>query len=143
MRNLAHEIATDILPLETVLKNYGISEKQFADLTNHNGFQRYLQDAVESWQSAGNTTARTQLKIAAGIEDSLPNMIMKLHDENWPASARVELFKTLLRASGMAQPEPEATGGGDKVQININLSRAQEPVTIEHETTKYVGAEDA
>ena len=144
MRKLAHEIATDILPLKTILKTYGISEKQFTELSNHSGFQRYLREAVESWNSADNTAGRTKLKISSGIEDSLPMMFMKLHDENWPASARVELLKTLLRAAGMAQPEGESTGGGDKVQININLSRAQEPVVIEHEMpTKYVGAEDA
>ena len=131
MRTLAREVATDILPLETILETYGISPKQYENISNNRAYKAYLQEAVEAWASAENATGRAKLKLAIAAEESIPEMMTRLHDQQWPAPARVELFKTFLKAAGLASIEGEGGNTSERVQININMSSASEPVTID------------
>lgn len=149
MRSVARELAYDIIPLETILDNHRLTPDDFERISRHQQFQSYLREFVEQWSAADNGAARTRLKITAGIEESLPDMFALLHDNNFAANARVELFKTLLQAGGMRGTANGADGGGnagDRVSITINMGDGRD-VTVQAETQRspidYEGAEDA
>jgi hypothetical protein len=144
LRSIAREIAYDIIPLETILKNHEITNAQFQAIAKQQAFQSLLREYVDSWSGADNTPGRVKLKISTGVEDVLPDMFALLSDTKFSDNARVELFKTLLQAGGMRGTE-KADGGtsAERVQITINMG-ADAPVTVEAVTSgSYIDREGA
>lgn len=145
LQKLAREIAYGVFPLEEILEHHQITPDDFEGIKKLDYFQRVLSEAVESWNSAANTTERTKLKISAAVEEVLPDMVGRLYDTKFGDTARVELFKTLMRSAGMLDREGGAAGTGEKISISINMG-TDKPVTVEAVTPRvidYDGAEDA
>jgi hypothetical protein len=144
LRSIAREIAYDIIPLETILKNHEVTHKQFQEISKQQAFQTMLREYVEVWAGAENTQGRVKMKITSGVEDSLPDMFGLLHDKNFSDNARVELFKTLLQAGGLRGTEKtEGGSSAERVQITINMG-AEAPVTVEAVTSgSYIDREGA
>lgn len=151
LHNLAKEIAYGVFPLEDILKHHKLSVEQFEEVKRIDYFQRILQDAVESWNSATNTSERTKLKISAMVEEVLPDMHARLLDDKTADAPRVELFKTLLRSAGLYSPDQNAGGasGGQRISISINVGD-DKPVSVTKDVTprvieleeSYEGAEE-
>jgi hypothetical protein len=137
---LAREIAMDIQPIETILKQYSIDPQAWEQLQRSGKFVRLLESQVEEWNSALNTHERVRAKSAAMLEEWLPELNNRLHDRDIGLPAKVEAGKMLTKMAGIGEREMGAGGGGERFTITINLGEdhklkfeKQAPVTIEHD----------
>lgn len=142
MHMLAQELAYDIFPLERILESLEISPDDYKTIAESETFKRMLSEKLEVWASATNTKERTKLKVASMVELSLEDMYGFMLSEKTGDTARVELFKTLLRSAGLLGEQAQA-GTGEKISISINMGAAA-PVTVEatRPAIDFEGAED-
>lgn len=131
MLSLIREIAMDIHPIETILKNHSITFKQYENYLKIPRFQQMLAEARAAWGGAANVSERIRLKHLHMVEEGSAEMWRLLHDVHQPLSARVELYKTLMKGAGIGAAESIDTSG--KVNITINLGAAAEPLRISAE----------
>lgn len=118
---LAREIAMDIAPLDTILKQYAITMDAWAILQSNTRFQKYLLSEVEAWNTALNTHERVKLKAAAMLEEWLPELNNRLHDGDEALPAKIEGGKMLTRIAGMGENSVGGSGGGERFTVTINL----------------------
>lgn len=137
---LAREIAMDIQPIETILKQYSITDQAWEQLQRNGRFTRLLESQVEEWNSALNTHERVRAKSAAMLEEWLPELNNRLHDRDIGLPAKVEAGKMLTKMAGIGEREVGAGGAGERFTITINLGEdhklsfeKQVPATIEHD----------
>jgi hypothetical protein len=143
---LAREIAMDILPIETILKQYDISDETWSKLQLNTKFMTLLGSEVESWSSALNTYERVKVKSAAMLEEWLPTLHVRMVDDTEALPAVIEAGKMLAKIAGLGGEKD--TGGvvGERFVINISMGPKADPlefakevtsrVTIEHEPQK-------
>lgn len=117
---LARELAMDIIPVETILKAHSITAKDLENYLKHPRFRAMYEEAKIAWSSATNTAERIKLKQLAVVEEAIPEMWRFLHDTQQAGSARVELYKTMMKGAGVGLVDA-VTDVGNKVQITINL----------------------
>ena len=136
---LAREIAMDIHPIETILKQYSIEPHTWAELQRNGRFIRLLEGQVEEWNSAMNTHERVRAKSAAMLEEWLPELNNRMHDREIALPAKVEGGKMLAKMAGIGEREASAAGGGERFTITINLGEDHKlkfektaALTIEH-----------
>lgn len=136
---LAREIAMDIQPIETILKQYSIDPQRWEELQRNGKFIRLLESQVEEWNSALNTHERVRAKSAAMLEEWLPELNNRLHDRDIGLPAKVEAGKMLTKMAGIGEREMNAGAGGERFTITINLGEDHKlsfeksaPLTIEH-----------
>jgi hypothetical protein len=143
LQMLAQELAYDIFPLERILESLEISQDDYKTIAESETFKRMLAEKLEVWASATNTKERTKLKVASMVEMSLEDMYGFMLSEKTGDTARVELFKTLLRSAGLLGEQAQA-GAGEKISISINMG-ASAPVTVEavRPSIDYSEVEDA
>ncbi|TXH19342.1 MAG: hypothetical protein E6R03_00615 [Hyphomicrobiaceae bacterium] len=132
---LAREIAMDILPLETILKNHAISNDRWEELQRNGKFKFLLESECEAWNTALNTHERVKLKAAAMIEEWLPELNNRLHDHDEALPAKIEGAKMLTRVAGMGLPGQVEGGTPERFTVTINLGPQVAPVTIEKDVT--------
>jgi hypothetical protein len=118
---LAREIAMDIQPIETILKQYSISPQRWEELQRNGKFVRLLESQVEEWNSALNTHERVRAKSAAMLEEWLPELNNRLHDRDIALPAKIEAGKMLTKMAGIGEREMGAGGGGERFTVTINL----------------------
>lgn len=137
---LAREIAMDINPIQTILKQYSIDPETWAKLQSNARFQSVLASEVEVWQSALNTHERVKAKAAAMIEEWLPELNNRLHDQEEALPAKIEAGKMLTKIAGMdnTRGDVAGAGGGERFTVTINLGADTKPITIEKETQKVI-----
>ena len=143
---LAREIAMDILPLETILKQYDISDETWSKLQLNTKFRVLLGSEVESWSSALNTYERVKVKSASMLEEWLPTLHSRMSDDTEPLPAVIEAGKMLAKIAGLGSEKDIGAGIGERFVINISMGPAAQPlefakevtskVTIEHEPQK-------
>jgi hypothetical protein len=122
---LAREIAMDIHPLETILKNHEITQGRWQEIRNNARFIHLLQSQVEEWNGALNTAERVRIKALSCIEEALPEFFARMHapDENLPAKVRaLEVFGQL---AGIGKSAQVSGNGGEKFSVTINLGQDQ------------------
>lgn len=124
LRDLASEVACDSFELEDVLKAHNLNYDEFKEIERQPRFQMYLREAIARWNSTANTQERTQIKAALAVETVLPNMVASVTNQKEPLSARVELFKALMRAGAIGEKDKSKPGEGEKVSIVINLGES-------------------
>jgi hypothetical protein len=134
---LAREIAMDIHPLETILKQYSVSAEDWVILQENPRFKNLLASEVETWHSAMNTTERVKAKSAALIEEWLPELNNRLHDKEESLNAKIEGGKMLTKLAGM-DGRADVAVGGERFTFTINLGAAAAPITIEKDVTPKV-----
>lgn len=127
--SLARELAMDLRPIETILKDHGITAKDLENYMKRPRFKALVTEAGNAWQAVTNTSERIRLKAQAIVEEGLPEMFKRLHDRGDPLSSKVELLKTLTKMAGVSGVEQEAQLG-NKVSITINMGDAL-PVTAQ------------
>ena len=138
---LAREIAMDIQPLATILKQYAISDETWEELQRSSRFRALLGSEVEAWQTALNTHERVKMKSAAMLEEWLPELNVRLNDHNEALPAVIEAGKMLARIAGLGVPTDVVGNIGERFVINISMGERVEAftkdvtsqVTIEHE----------
>lgn len=132
---LAREIAMDIHPLDTILKQYSISRDTWEILKENGKFKLLLESECEAWNTATNTSERVKLKAAAMLEEWLPELNNRLHDKDEALPAKIEGAKMLTRVAGMGLPGQVEGASPEKFTVTINLGPQVPPVTIEKDVT--------
>jgi hypothetical protein len=141
---LARELAMDIHPLETILKQYSISDQTWAHLQQNSKFQQLLSSQIEEWNGAMNTHERVRAKSAAMLEEWLPELNNRIHDRLEALPAKVEAGKMLTRMAGIGVSAGEGGAGGERFTVTINLGEDHKlkfekqlpPKVIEHEPSE-------
>ena len=140
---LAREIAMDIRPLDEVLEIHKIKPEKWEEIKENRYFQGVLLHEVEAWQSAMNTPERVKLKSLAFVEEALPEFYARAHDPKEPLNAKVEVLKTIAKFGGIGGSNFDASLGGERLSVTINLG-SDHSLTIEKEiTSKVIDHEDA
>jgi hypothetical protein len=121
MRIIAREIALDFHPIENILSTYKITEREWNGLQRNPRFATLLREAVEQWNSALSTKERVELKALGLIEANLETAQEMLVDKSEPASARVEMMKTIARIAKVGEKENMGDSAGQRVNITINM----------------------
>ena len=143
---LAREIAMDILPIETILKQYDISDETWLKLQANTKFRIILSNEVEAWSSALNTFERVKVKSASMLEEWLPTLNSRMHDYSENLPAVIEAGKMLAKIAGLGNEKDSSGVVGERFVINISMGPKADPlefakevtskVTIEHEPQK-------
>ncbi|WP_454627766.1 hypothetical protein [Bradyrhizobium cenepequi] len=127
---LAREIAMDIQPLETILKQYSLDANRWEKLKENGKFQALLFSETEAWNSAQNTHDRVKLKSAAMLEEFLPELNNRLHDGDEALPAKIEGLKVLTKIAGIGE-RAEGAAGGERFTVTINLGEDSKLITID------------
>ena len=133
---LAREIAMDIQPLETILKQHSITDEKWEELQRNGRFQALLGSEVEAWNTALNTHERVKLKAAAMMEEWLPELNNRIHDRDEALPAKIEGGKMLAKIAGMGLPGQAEGVQAERFTVTINLGPQVAPL----EFTKEVNA---
>lgn len=136
---LAREIAMDIRPLADILETHEVDAGQWAVIQNHTVFRNYLRNAIEEWNSAGNTSERVKLKTLAMVEESLPEFYARMHDKDESLQHKTDILKTIAKFAGLEKANVEASAG-EKLSVTINLG-ADHQLRIERDVTPQVTIE--
>jgi hypothetical protein len=128
---LAREIAMDIQDLETILKQYSISDETWASLQRNQHFIRLLSSQVEEWNGALNTHERVRAKSAAMLEEWLPELNNRMHDRDIAFPAKIEAGKMLGRMAGIGVAAGESGPGGERFTVTINLGEDSKLITFD------------
>lgn len=122
MARLARSIAQDMLELHEILKINGVSEDEWYAIEKHPQFQKYLQEAILSWNAAENAPERVKIKAAASIEEWLPEAFSQMHNQEAPLLHRNDLAKLMAKLAGFDKSGVDtAGGGGERFHVTINL----------------------
>lgn len=126
MVRLAREIAMDIHPIETILKQYSISDEAWSQLQRSTRFTTLLSTEVEAWQTALNTHERVKMKSAAMLEEWLPELYRRMHNDDEAMPAVIEAGKMLSRIAGLGLSNELTAAIGERFSITINMGPAIE-----------------
>jgi len=132
---LAREIAMDIQPLETILKQYAITEEAWIELQRSTRFKSLLASEVEAWQTALNTHERVKMKSAAMLEEWLPDLYTRMHDHEEAMPAVIEAGKMLARIAGLGMPTDVVGNIGERFVINISMGPQAAPIEFTKDVT--------
>jgi hypothetical protein len=121
MRIIAREIALDIHDLGDILKTYKLDAETWDRLRTNHQFDTMLREAIEHWNSALTTRERVELKAQALVEENLITAQEMMVDKTEPASARVEMLKTIARIAKIGERELAGVDAGQRVSITINM----------------------
>lgn len=130
---LAREVAMDIRPLDTVLKDYHLPLAEYTLLLDNPTYWRVLCEAQKEWNSALTTPERVKLSAAALLEQALPMIGARAGDRLEDLNKVVEAGKLLGKLSQLDGTGPQ-TGGSEKFSITINTGSGA--VRIEAGKTK-------
>lgn len=140
---LAREIAMDIYPIETILKQYSISPETWEELQRNGKFKLLLESEAAAWGTALNTHERVKLKAAAMMEEWLPELNNRLHDTDEALPAKIEGGKMLARIAGMGLPGQVEGAAPERFTVTINLGAQTPPIEIAKDVTPKTIEHDA
>lgn len=135
---LAREIAMDIYPLETILKQYSITPEKWDELQLNGKFKILLESECAAWSTALNTHERVKLKAAAMMEEWLPELNNRMHDPDENLPAKIEAGKMLSKIAGMGLPGQVEGSTPERFTVTINLGPQVAPISIEKDVTPKV-----
>lgn len=133
---LAREIASDIHPVEDIIKRHGIPSEEFEVILRNPKFTRLLEDAATAWGDAQNTGERIKVKSLSMLEDWLVTAYATLHDVKSSLRDKVELAKFIGRLGGIGEKGIMDTSGGERISISINMGdqvKKADAMVLEHE----------
>jgi hypothetical protein len=131
LRQLAVELAKDIVEPLDVLKAVGITVEEYEVIKHTRAFKAMHNAALAEWHSAGNTQKRVKFKSAGLIEEVLGVFYQDIKNRDEPLSSRVELLKTIARFGGIGNPDPVTPGGnGQFFKLEIHLAGHKEPIVV-------------
>jgi hypothetical protein len=131
LSRLAHELARDIHPLETVLQQFKIDPDYFGQhIIDHPLFKQKFMEATALWQGSNKAKERASTKAALLFEEWLPEADRLFHDTQQPMSAKIEAMKLLAKIGQLDQSDSKGVAAGERVVVNINLSAANAPSIV-------------
>lgn len=135
LRQLANEMAKDIVdPLET-LKTLGLTPEEFDAIKETRAYRMMYAEAISEWQGANNTQKRVKLKAATTVEAVMHEFYRDLRNVSETLSSRTELLKTLARIGGLGNPEPiQQKNMGQFFKLEIHIDGKQSPIIVGGET---------
>jgi hypothetical protein len=131
---LAKEIAVDIRDLPVILKDYGLSKRDFENIKEHPAFKRIYDAAVIEWNSADSTNKRLNILSAFGLEQCLPHIIARIMRQDEDLNKIVAAGKLLSDIAGVGPKAGQQSGSGEKFSINISLG-ADTKIRVEKDIT--------
>lgn len=137
MIRLAREIAMDMRPLDDILDTLKITQERYNEICSNPRFQKYLQTALEEWNSALNTSERVKIKSMAFVEEALPEFYARAHDPKESLAAKTEVLKAVARFAGIGGTAQVGGIGGEKMVVTINLG-ADHQLRFERDVTPQV-----
>lgn len=138
MRALATDLVRDIDEADDILKRYGLSAGEYAELAQSRQFRSMLAEADKEWSKASNTKERVRLKSAYIIEQALPKLFDELFKDSNPLSSRADLFGRIARIAELGNSTPTAVTGAEAFSITINLGADKPPITIQQQLPPQV-----
>jgi hypothetical protein len=142
MARLAREMAMCIRPALTILKDFGITEEDYYELSKNEFFKRAKEQFTLEWNSTLSTADRVKVTSAAGAEQGLLVVSRRMLDPNEPFTSVLEGFKQLCRNAGIGDPKNEQRVQ-DRFVITINLGADTETynksVTIDPNDVNLAG----
>jgi len=139
---LAREIAMDIRPVEDILETHAVTLSEWAEIQENTFFKAVLIQEIEAWQGAGNTAERVKLKSLAFVEEALPEFFARAHDPKEPLNSKIEVLKTISKFAGIGGNNFDASLGGEKLSVTINLGSDQTLKIEKPITSKVIDHED-
>lgn len=130
MLNVARNIAQDLYTLEEILENMSIPVSEFMKFKDHPRFHQYIREEKAQWAAATNAAQRTKIKAGIVLERFMEKIDSDLYKDIIPLNQRIEGAKLLAKITGLGEPKNPATAGGGGFQLQINIGKGGEGVTI-------------
>ena len=137
---IAREIAMAIRSEVTILRAAGITKAQFETFVAVNPlYKRAYETFVVEWESALSTNKRIAIEAAAGLEDALPHLALRMTDDKEQLNQKVETAKLFAKLAGAGEVK-EGAAVGERVFISIITGPGQQAITKTIEATPSVEA---
>ena len=134
VRYLVNELAKDMIELDDILKNLGITKEDYIKISTTRAFRETLSAARIEWQGATNTAKRTKLKAAAIAEELMLTVFFAARDnKEEPLSSKTKALETIAKIGGLGALEPPLAAGaiGNVFNLQINYSGGETSETIQ------------
>lgn len=118
---MAREIAMDILPIETIIANYGMTAHRFAVVRELPRFQQYVEHEILVWGTSLNASQRVKVKSISLIEEWLVHLNSEMHAATSTLASKVEAGKLVARLAGLGLNVAEAAGQSEQFSVTINM----------------------
>ena len=115
------DVAMNLYDLPFTLKKHGLSEEEYATLSNNEYFKRALEAATLEWNSPQSTNKRLALEAAIALEDALPDVAARLKCSKEPLTGVVALAQLLAKMAGVGEGKPNDGAPQERFKITINL----------------------
>lgn len=112
------EIALKTAPMDEIRIAYGYSQAEWGALRYDPVFLADLAAAVQVVKKDGMSF---KLKAQLQAEELLKSSWRLIHEDACPASVKADLIKATMRWAGYDAKEQVAAGGGNALNIQINL----------------------
>lgn len=137
LANLARDIAIEYLGLPQILRMHEITDEQWAVISVNPQFVAMAGQMKRDWESAANVKERVRMKAATAVEALMPKMLEEIVDPRVSATAKNDIYKTLMKLGELEQTQADISAGGDRFQFTINFAPGiAAPVTIDVTPTK-------
>jgi len=126
---IAREMAMAIRADTTILRAAGITKGQFEEFIVGNPlYKRAFETFIMEWESALSTNKRIAIQAAAGLEDALPHLALRMTDDKEQLNQKVETAKLFAKLAGAGEIK-EGAAVGERFSISIILGPDQQAIT--------------
>ena len=137
---IAREMAMAIRTEVTILRAAGITKAQFETFVAVNPlYKRAYETFVVEWESALSTNKRIAIEAAAGLEDALPHLALRMTDDKEQLNQKVETAKLFAKLAGAGEVK-EGAAVGERISISIITGSDQQAITKTIEAVPSVEA---
>jgi hypothetical protein len=127
---LIADLVANIRKPEDILSSYGITQEQLAKKLLNPMFVQHFKDTQRLWNSDMNAQQRIRAKAAFILEDTLPQLHKIASGQQTPVNAKLAAIEQLTKISTVAHVPKEASAGGEKHSIVINIGGDKQPIII-------------
>ena len=126
---LAFELAVNIMPVQNILTQFGISKSDLKSLLQDHAFRNMVAQFKQEWNSATSAKDRVRLKAAVMVEENLLHLNDIFRDMDINPTSRLEAFKQMVVLADHA-PKKDAAESGPKFNLTLNFG-GDKSVTID------------
>lgn len=127
---LIADLVANIRQPADILAQYGITVEQLASKMRSPLFFGHFRDTQRLWNSDMNAQQRIRAKAAFILEDTLPQLHKIASGQQVPVNAKLAAIEQLTKISTVAHVPKEASAGGEKHSIVINIGGDKQPIII-------------
>lgn len=143
MAALSAELGANLLPLEEVLKRFGLTIGNLKDLLRNPQFRHMVKEFKREWNSPMSAKDRIKLKALLMVEDNLLTLHTLFNNAATNPTARLSAFDAMVKLADAAPKVTAPEGGGNKFHLTLNLGAHQAtPFTIDAETQATIDKTD-